>query len=219
MDKLLLFGAGGHGKVVLDIAQSLGYSIVGFVDQNIALGSMICGYPVLGVEENLQSIMTTHGVKKGVVCVGDNSVRSQVVAKVRSFAPGFEFPSLVHPRAVVASGVHIEEGAVVMAGAILNPGIQIGSHVIINTGACVDHDCKIDAFASIGPGAVLGGCVVVDGFSVVGLGAKISHGRTVGLQSIVGAGSLVIQDVGDHQVVYGVPAQFIRKRVDGEKYL
>lgn len=219
MNGVLIFGASGHGKVVCDIARASGVSVLGFIDRALPKGKIVCGFQVLGGNEDLAEIVQNTGCTHGVVAIGDNWLRAQVAHEVLLVLPHFEFRSLVHPQAVLGSDVSMGQGNVIMAGAIVNPSTQIGNHCIINTHASVDHDCALEDFVSIAPGATLGGSVKVGSYSAVGLGANVIHGRSIGTQTVVGAGSLVLHGLGDGLVAYGSPAKIIRKRVPGERYL
>lgn len=219
MNGILIFGASGHGKVVCDIARASGVLVLGFIDRALPKGKVVCGFPVLGGNDDLVEIVQNTGCTHGVVAIGDNWLRAQVAHQVLQVLPHFEFRSLVHPQAVLGADVDMGQGNVIMAGAIVNPCTHIGNHCIINTRASVDHDCVLEDFVSIAPGATLGGSVKVGSYSAIGLGASVIHGRSIGAQTVVGAGSLVLHSLGDGFVAYGSPAKIIRKRVPGERYL
>lgn len=214
MKEVVIFGTGGHAKVVYDI----------LIKQNIYK-------PVafFSLNENLESFNDTphyHQSKfaemrfdTGIVAIGDNSVRSEVVEFILQNKSEFSFISAVHPSAHLGQGVSIGNGSAVMAGVVVNSSTSIGPHVILNTGSIIDHDCKIDDYASIAPGCTLGGNVKVGQYSAISLGANIIHGQSIGAHTVVGAGSLVLKNVGDFQLAYGVPCTEIKKRTSGEKYL
>lgn len=219
MKGILIFGASGHGKVVLDIARAADIPVLGFIDKTRSKGTMVCGVPVLGNQDDLPTIIQSTGCNQGVVAIGDNWVRSQIVQQILEAAPLFEFQSLIHPKATIGMDVFIGPGSVVMAGAVVNPCAQVGIHCILNTCVSVDHDCEIGNFASIAPRATLGGNVKIGDFSAIGLGVNIIHGRVVGTQTVVGAGSLVLHNIGDSLVAYGSPSRLVRERVAGDRYL
>lgn len=215
-EPILLFCAGGHGSVVLDLAlKSFGQNaVLGFVDEGKQSGSLFCGREVFSWEQ-----FKAMGVRRGTVCLGDNWTREGMVKKILDFDPQFEFISLVHPSAVLGTGVKIGRGSVVMAGVVINPGTVVGDHCVVNTGAIMDHDGELAPFSSVGPGAVLGGKVTLGEGSIVGLGAKILHLRKIGAYALVGSGAVVLRDVPDQGVVWGVPAREIRRREKEEPYL
>ena len=214
MDAIVILGAGGHAGVVCDVALSGGaFRVLGFIDRSAEPTAH--GLPVLGGDACLPGLE----VDAALVGIGDNWIRARVAQAASAARPGLRFAVAVHRAATVAPGVVLGAGTVVMAGAIVNPGARIGDHCIVNTGAVVEHDAVIGDHASIAPRAVLGGGVKVGAFSAVGIGATVSHGVTIGEHAVIGAGSVVMRDVGDRLVAYGVPCRLVRPRQPGERYL
>lgn len=219
MNGILVFGAGGHAKVVCEIARCLGISIQGIVDSRLPKGTEVLGTTVLGTSGDLAEIIEQTNCGIGVVALGDNWVRFKEVGQILEAVPQFQFISLVHPQSVIAKDVTIGVGSVVMPGAVIHPGSTVGAHCIVNTKASMDHDCRCADFASLAPGVTLGGMVTVGAFSAVGLGANVIHGKSIGSHTIVGAGALVLENLDDCVVAFGVPSVVVRTRVPGERYL
>lgn len=214
MENVVIFGTGGHAKVIYDILlRQKHYKPVAFVSLNDTMVNF------LGLPHFHQSNLSQLDFNSGIVAIGDNFIRSQVVEFVRSQKPAFNFITAIHPSAQIAEDVVLGEGAVVMANAVVNPGTRVAAHAILNTSSSIDHDCIIGQFASIAPGCTLGGNIEVGEFSAVSLGAQIIHGKMIGAHSVIGAGSLVLDDVESFTVAYGSPCKVIRKRTQGEKYL
>ncbi len=215
MNKIFIFGAGGHAKVVADIAELNSFDIVGFVDP-YAKNPTFLGKPILKTIDEIPV-----GEFSAIVALGDNGQRSKVVKEIMATQSkhNLKFVTLIHPKAVVARSAQIGLGTVVMAGAVINPEVKIDEHAIINTGSVVDHDCRIYDFASIAPGAVLGGNVKVFPHSVVSIGAVCKHNVEIAQHSVVGANSYVHKNIPEYSVAYGVPAKVIKQRLAGEKYL
>ncbi len=210
LPKLVIWGASGHARVVADIVRLMGrFEIVGFLDDVSAgrRGSEFAGARILGGAEMLAELHKS-GVTNLLVAVGDCSARSRLAARAKQM--GFTLPTAVHPSAVVAAGVSLGAGTVVVAGSVVNPGAVIRDNVIINTAACVDHDCVIDHGAHVGPGVCLGGYVTVGARAWLGLGAIVKDRVSIGAGAIVGAGAVVLRDVPDLVVAYGVPARIRR---------
>jgi sugar O-acyltransferase (sialic acid O-acetyltransferase NeuD family) len=209
--KLILYGASGHGKVILDIIIQLGiYNIAGFIDDNENLvGSKFCGYEVLCTGEMLSQLLS-RGIEYSVVSIGNNFIRGKKAELLVS--KGFKLVSAIHPKSVVNSNVDIGVGTVIMAGAVINSGTVIGKNVIINTSATVDHDCIIGDCVHISPGANLAGGVKVGELTHIGIGSCVIENITIGKNSIIGAGAVVSKDIPDNVVAVGVPAKVIKER-------
>ena len=142
-DSIILLGAGGHAKVVLEVIRQMGGKVDAVYDDAPTLpGTTLHGVPVVGTIAGLPVDFTG----RGVIAIGSNRVRQQIAARF----PRMTWATCVHPQAVVADGVQIGPGSVVFAGSIVQPGAVIGAHVIINTGATVDHDCRVGDFAHLG---------------------------------------------------------------------
>lgn len=218
--RLVIVGAGGHGLVVRDIVMRAGtHEVVGFLDSAKPIGLSQRGLEVLGPVEAVAELAVKHAFTKCLVAVGQNSTRRDCVERIMAACPALSFPTMVHPSAVVASGVVLGAGTVVMAGAVLNPGCVIGRHCIINTGSRIDHETRLDDYTSLAPGVVIGGDVLIGPGSAICLGASLIHGVRIGSDVVVGAGALVLQDLPDLCVAYGSPARRIRTRVPVDQYL
>jgi sugar O-acyltransferase (sialic acid O-acetyltransferase NeuD family) len=220
MNKIVVIGASEHGKVVADVIEREGkYSILGWIDSYKPSGGDFFGYPMLGADESVAALWKRNEIVGGIIAIGDNWTRARVAAKIKSLAPDFEFISAVHPSAQIARGATLGRGTVLMAGAIVNSESKIGDFCILNTKASLDHDCVMDDFSSLAPGVTVGGVVRIGAYSVVSLGANIIHAKTIGAHTVIGAGALVLENIPDHCVAYGVPAKVVRARSEGEKYL
>ena len=205
-EKLVVFGAGGHAKVVIDIIEQQGnYEIAGLLDDDLRhQGCSFFGYPVLGTRAQLPALLSAQ-LRHAIVTIGDNARRASVAALLES--GGWQFASAVHPRAYVGRGVNVGPGSVVMAGCVINAEAHLGAQVIINTGATVDHDCRIEDAVHIAPGCHLCGGVCVGQGTLLGGGTVVTPGVTIGRKAIVGAGSTVIHDVADGAKISGSPAR------------
>jgi UDP-N-acetylbacillosamine N-acetyltransferase len=212
----VLFGAGGHARVVADIVRLGGeYTVAGFLDDvnRHRHGLLYERAPILGGFNHLDALRA-EGVRYIFIAIGDCGRRLRLAETVAR--AGFEFPTLVHPRAVVASGGSLGEGTVVVAGGIVNPGAHVGAHAIVNTAASVDHDCVVADGVHIACGARLAGGVHVGRGAWIGIGAMIREHVHVGAGSIVGAGAVVLDDIPDGVVAYGCPAKVIRDVTDAD---
>lgn len=220
MDNAVIIGSSGHAKVIIDIVQQEGkYNLVGLLDRFRDVGEQTLGYSILGKEEDLPVLIKAYALKGAFVAIGDNSMRSQVVARIKEISPSLPFVSAIHPKASIATGVSIGEGAVVMSGVSVNPCCSVGRFCILNTNSSLDHDSILEDFASLAPGATTGGNCQIGRYSAIGIGAVLIHGVHIGDHTVIGAGSLVIKSIEPFVVAYGVPAKTIRKRKQGDKYL
>jgi len=198
---VVVFGAGGHAKVVIATLQASGRRVTAIYDDDEnCRGKTVLGIPVLGPLKQA----CADGVRRAVLAIGDNAIRRQLA---ECFS--FDWESVVHPSAVVHPSVQLGEGSVIFAGAIVQPDARIGPHAIVNTGATVDHDCVVETCASIGPGAHLAGNVSIGQGAAIGTGACVIPGVSIGDETVVGAGTVVIADLPTKVVAVGSPARIV----------
>jgi len=218
LKNIVIFGAGGHAKVIIDTIEKLKeYKIVGIIDSFKPVSSTVGGYKILGDETILLSLKNE--IFGGIVAIGDNWTRKQVVEKVKSIIPNFKFVTIFDPSAVVSKSVVIGDGTVVMAGVVVKCDTKIGEHCIINTKSTVSHDCNLGDYVSCAPGAIIGGNVKIGDCTAIALGTKIIQSINIGEHTVVGAGSIVVKDIDSNVVAYGIPAKIVRSREIGDKYL
>jgi len=211
--KIIVYGASGHGKVVLDILLAAGTTdIAGFVDDGAdQQGRAVLGFPVLGDGAWLADEARRAGPGGIAVAlgIGNNMVRHGIAENLRR--AGASLLLAVHPRATMSASARVGDGTAVMAGVVINPSAIVGEGVILNTCCVVEHDVVVGHFAHISPNATLGGGVHVGDFSHVGLGASILPGVRIGAHVIIGAGATVTKDLEDAIVAVGVPARVTRR--------
>ncbi len=207
--EVLIMGAGGHGRVVLDILrQAKTYRPIAFVDNDARLhGRHIDGLPVLGDVSQLGDLRR-RGLCRAVVAVGDNGVRRSMAEAMRGH--GFEPINAIHPSAQIAQSVVMGKGVVIAAGALVCAHCQIGDYAILNTGCIVDHESSVGTCAHVCPGVRLAGRAIVEAGAIVGIGATVIQRVRIGLDAIVGAGAVVIEDVDPMTTVVGVPARVVK---------
>ena len=197
MNRLIIIGASGHGKVVADIAKKCGYTDIVFLDNDETISSCT-GYPVLGPDT-----MTSELEGDVFIAVGNSAIRKKLMERDSHR----NFPVLIHPDAVIADDVPIGAGTVVMAGSVINPGTRIGKGVIVNTSSSVDHDCSIGDYCHISVGAHLCGTVKVEDCTWIGAGATVSNNINICGECTIGAGAVVIKDINKAGTYVGVPVR------------
>lgn len=207
MKRLVILGASGHGKVVADIAEKLGYETVVFLDDNTQVKS--CGkYPVVGKTAAIGNYCDYDFL----VAIGNAEVRSRLQKSLTD--QGLHIATLVHPAAVVGQDVSIGAGTVVMAGAVINASAVIGRGCIINTCASVDHDCMVGDYAHVSVGAHLAGTVTLGSKSWIGISAAVSNNICICEGCMIGAGAVVVKDINVSGTYVGVPAKLLTKQSD-----
>lgn len=195
-DKVYLYGASGHAKVVMDIARLAYYEVPCLIDDNPEVNELT-GLPVVHSADGLEPVIVT---------IGDCRIRRKIVDKLGKRV----FLTVIHPNAIKADSAKIGYGTVVMAGAILNPYVEVGNHCIINTGASLDHDVKVGDLVHIAPHCTLCGEVNVGEGTWVGAGTTIIQGIHIGKNCYIGAGAVVVKDIPDGYLAYGNPCRLIK---------
>lgn len=210
--RVVVLGAGGHGRVILDALLAADQSeVVGFLDDDLKReGERVFGFPVLGLTSQLKELAEKVGFERVAVAVGDNFVRDQKLRQVQE--SGLRAATVVHPSARISRFVEIGNGVVILAGAVINPGTILEDNVCVNTAASVDHDNHLGRSCHIFPHATLTGGVRVGEFSYIGSGAVVNPYLRIGNYAYVGAGAVVTRDVSEGIVVAGVPAREIKKQ-------
>jgi acetyltransferase EpsM len=194
---LYIYGASGHGKVVLDAALRLGMLVTGFLDDN----------PALNLFEGLPVVQTLSRKQTYIIAIGDNKIRKKLAVQLQQQL----INALVHPTATIAHNSALGKGTFVAANVVINPNCIIGINCIINTSAVIEHDCMIGDHVHVSPNATLCGAVSVGSGTHVGAAAVILPGVSIGSGCVIGAGSVVIKNVPDGATVVGNPARVIKK--------
>lgn len=206
---VVILGAGGHGRVLLDALRHIGkHELVGFTEAQPALHNQrVAGLAVLGDDEDLLHMFGPHDIHlvNGIGAVTPGGARSRVFERFR--AAGYTFMNVIHPKASVGDDVRLGEGVQIMAGAVVQSGAVISDNVLINSGAVVEHDCLIARHVHIATRAALCGGVQVGELTHVGAGATVIQGMQIGVGAMIAAGAVVVRPVRDGAVMMGVPAR------------
>lgn len=207
--RIVIIGAGDHGRVILELLRAAGEDPAGFVEpapSESALDRAVDGLRVIG---DLQDELGWATVAPRFVCaLGDN--RRRAAAFERCLSLGLDPVAAVHPSATVLAGARVAPGAMICAGAVVGVAASVGADAIVNTGATVDHDNRIGGHATVAPGAHLAGRVEIGEGAFVGMGASVIEGIQIGDWALVAAGAVVIRHVAAGARVAGVPARPMR---------
>lgn len=196
---MILFGASGHAKVIIDILEKQNIDIKFLVDANPKIRSLQ-SYEVKSEKEYSPKIED-----EVIISIGSNSIRKKLAEKINS-----SFGWAIHPSSILGDDVSIGQGSVVMAGAVINSSTHVGNHGIINTSCSIDHDCSIADYVHVSPNATLCGTVSIGEGTHVGAGATIAPNLSIGKWATIGAGAVIIKDVPDYAVVVGNPGRIIK---------
>lgn len=196
---MIVYGASGHGKVIIEILESMGETnIMVWDDADI---HTLWQYPVMrpSADDPIEDEV--------VLALGNNATRKRVAERLGNYVG---YAIAVHASANISYRAAIGEGTVAMAGATINADTQVGRHCIINTNAAVDHDCILEDYVHISPNATLSGDVQVGEGTHIGAGAVVIQGIRIGKWCTIGAGAVVIKDIPDHATAVGNPARIIK---------
>lgn len=199
-NRLVIVGAGGHSKVIADIAMKNGYTDISLLDDRKIDECM--GFKIIGTTEDIDSLNDSK--TDFVIGIGNNKTRKMIAEKYDA-----NWVTLIHPSAQIATNVTIDCGSVVMAGAIINAHSSVGKHCIINSGAVVEHDNIIEDYVHISPKVALGGTVCIKTLTHVGIGATVINNICICKNCIIGAGAVVVKDIKRSATYVGVPAKEI----------
>lgn len=207
---MILIGAGGHGRVLLDTLVHQGNKILGITSANPQdFMCSILDIPIIG-SDNLIFNYRTDSVclVNGLGMMPSKNTRCKLYEYFKG--QGYTFAQVIHPSAIISSDIKILEGVQIMAGAIIQTGAVIAENTIINTRVVVDHDTFIDKHVHLAPGTTVSGGVSIGEGTFVGAGSTIIQGIKIGAHCVVAAGSVVIQDIPDGARVMGIPARMVR---------
>lgn len=205
MNSFAIFGASGHGKVLAELAELNGYAAV-FYDDNYVSIKNVHHWPVVG---GLQDLIEAN--MPSIVAVGDNHIRKRIFQKLE--ANGVELQTLIHPSACISQYALIGVGTAIMANCVVNPFATIGKACIINSSAIIEHDCKLSNYIHVSPNTALAGKVSIGELTWIGLGSSIKQCVAIGNECTIGAGSVVISNIPNNSLGYGVPLK-INQRAD-----
>lgn len=204
---VVIFGAGGHAKVVIETC--IGALFRPVVCLGHSRWTSLIGVPV--EPEDDATNWRSRGVHFAIVAIGNNAVRERVAEKARIL--GFELATVVSPHAWVSPTANLGPGTIVMAGAVIQVEATIGAYGIVNTGASIDHECELGRAVHAAPHSTLCGNVVTGDRVWIGAGSTVIEGRRLADDVLVAAGATVTCDILEPNSRYGgVPARVMRSQ-------
>lgn len=218
MKKVVVIGAGGFGREVIEIFKDQNkidkqWEILGFVDDNQETwGKIVNGYPVLG---NLGWLVANRESVGCVCAIGEPPVKKKVVDYLESTKVWFH--NAIHPSVIMSEYVDLGQDVIICAGSILTVNINIGNHVMININSTVGHDAIIEDYCSLMPTAIINGNNHLHKGVYVGTGATFIHQVSVGEWTTIGAGAVVVRDIESYVVAMGSPARVTKRKVRAQK--
>jgi acetyltransferase EpsM len=194
MRGLVIWGCGGHARVVLDAARAMNiFDQTAFHDDDPATATASIAQ------------LSEAGFEEFIIAIGKNSVRA--LRFDEALRSGLRPAICVHPTAWISPDALIGDGTVVMARAVVQSNARIGKNCIINTGAIVEHDCVIGDHTHLSPSVTLGGTVSIGQYVHMGIGAIALPGSRIGDRSVIGAGAVVLREIPEDVTAVGVPAR------------
>lgn len=201
--RLLILGAGGHGRAVADIAAECGWLVAGFTER----ADTPPRSDVVGDDALAAALIRSGKADAAIVGVGSTALVRRVQLFDLLKSADVRIATLVHPGASVSRRCRIGGGVVVSAGCVLGPSVEIADNVVVYSNAVAEHDCRIGEHCYLSPGVVLSGAVTLEPRSFLGAGSVVLPGLTVGTGAVVAAGAVVTSDVPAGQTVMGIPAR------------
>jgi sugar O-acyltransferase (sialic acid O-acetyltransferase NeuD family) len=208
--RVILVGAGGHCKALIDLLLETPYEPVGILDPFVEMGTLVNGVPVVGTDADAPSFLA-HGIENALIAsTMPCGLRKRLVREYLD--QGFFIPTIISEQAIVSQSASIEQGAVVMSGANIGAQAHLGGYCTVNVSAVVAHGVSVGEYSNVAPNATLLGSSNVGAGTLIGAGSVVLACKSIGDACIVGAGSVVLQDVPDDTTVVGNPARALQKR-------
>ena len=211
LQPVVVVGAGGHAKVVIELIRAEGrYEVAALLDAD-ATPRRVLGVEVVGDDDALPRLRA-EGLARAFIALGGNALRLKVAGRARDL--GFDLVNAISPAAVISPTARIGAGVAVMAGAVVNAEARIGDLAIVNTNASIDHDCVLGEACHVAPGCALAGGVTVGRLAFLGIGTVAIPGVRIGDGAELGAGACVVKDIRAGMRALGVPARMVETRED-----
>ncbi len=205
MIDLIIIGGGGHAKSCIDVIESEGkYNIVGIIDVKSKIGETVLGYPIIGSDDDIKTLITKY--KSYFIALGQiktSAIRKKIFNNIKDF--DINFPTIISPKAYVSKHSNVGIGNIVMHNVIINSSVKIGDFNIFNSNSVIEHDCNIEDFNHISVSSTVCGTVNIGSNSFIGAGATINNNIILGNNIVIGSSSLVNKNILEKGIYIGNP--------------
>ena len=213
MKRLCIIGAGGFGREVLGLIKDihLSYSSIIFMESDEIFKSRMIATGTDTLSK--VKILPLSDLKEGdsvVIAIGDSKAKKQIIKEISKIL-NLDFPTLIHPSAIIGDNVSIGKGTIICAGCIITCDIFIGDFVTLNIKCCVGHDSRIGNYSSFMTGATISGNVEIDNCVYVGTNASIRQKVSICDDTVIGMGAIVLRDINESGTYFGNPARKMLK--------
>lgn len=208
MENLIVIGAGGFSKSVIDALDGSKYNLVGFID-SFKTGNHQ-GYNILS-----NSIEEIEDKENYIyfIGIGDPKARKIYFEKLKKY--NLKLANIIDKTAILSRNITLGEGIFIGKMAIVNADVILEDNVVLNTRVLIEHGNQIGAHTNISTNSVLNGDVKVGSQTFIGSCTVVNGQISIGSNSIIGSGSVVIRNIEERVVVAGSPTRLIR-RIENE---
>lgn len=208
--EVYIIGAGGHAKVIANVIYKSGDIVKGFLDDNVAIGTVIIKekkLKVVGTIADVERLKSKYPKAEFIIGIGDNHIRKRICEEL---GENISYYTAIDPSSQIGLDVEVGKGTVILSNACINTSTKIGKHCIINTGAIIEHDNILEDYAHISPNATLSGTVKVGKMTHIGTGTVVKNNISICNNCIVGIGAAVVKNIEEPGIYIGVPSKKIK---------
>lgn len=187
MKKLLIVGAGGHGRCCLDIARNMNiYDEICFLDDSY-VNEVIDDCEIIGTIDEMSSYYPEY--VDIFIAIGNNQLRKKLSLQAKEI--GYQLVSLISPFSYVSSYANINEGTVIFPHAVIEANVYVGKGCIISSNTTLNHDSVIKDDCLIYSNSVIRPNVVIESLTRIGSHCVISFGTRIEANSDINDGSVI----------------------------